>query len=136
MTVRDLQHQLIEDYGFIENRQERLGAIVDAARTQPTFSEDERNETHLVPGCTSRVWLIGEYTEGVCRFRSDCDSPMVRGLVALLCKSYDGVAPADAASTASAVLEELGVTRDLSPTRQNGLAAVRQRIAALARGWM
>lgn len=135
MTVAARQAELVENYRFIENKQERLGAVVDAARTLPHLPEPCRTAASLVPGCTSRVWLWGELDGGVCRFTADCDSPLVRGLVVLLAQCYDGVTPTDARTTECTVLAELDLWRDLSGTRQNGLAAVRQRIATLAAGW-
>jgi cysteine desulfuration protein SufE len=136
MSVTNRQKEIIANYDFIENYQERLGAIVDAARHLPSFEASLRTETNLVPGCTSRVWLTGECREGHCHFRADCDSPLVRGLVILLAQAYDGGTPAEVWATSPIVLEELGVWRDLTPTRQNGLTAVRQRIAELAQGWI
>lgn len=134
-TVNDNQQVLVEAYGLIENRQERLGAVVDAARDLARLPDEDRHEANLVPGCTSQVWLRATHTEGRCRFEADCDSPLVRGLVNLICQCYDRTTPADAAASEVTVLEELGFLRDLSPTRQNGLAAVQQRIRAHARSW-
>ena len=133
MTVSEKQQQLIDDYGLIENPQERLGAVVDAARQIPRFTESERSDDNLVPGCQSRVWLIGEFHDGRCRFRTDCDSPMVAGLVALQTQPYHDSVPDEIAAHPPRVLEELGLLRDLTPTRQNGLAAVHQRVVAFAR---
>lgn len=135
MTVIARQKEIIANYDFIENRQERLGAIIDAARHLPSFEESLRTDENLVRGCTSQVWLIGELQDDICHFRADCDSPLVRGLVVLLAQAYNGGTPSDVASTDPFLLEELGVWRDLTPTRQNGLAAVRQRIATLAQAW-
>lgn len=133
MSIANRQQALIDDYAIIENHHERLGAVVDAARERPRFSEDERTDDRLVSGCQSRVWLIAEYDGTTCRFRSDCDSPMVAGLVALQLAPYDGAAPADILATPPHVLEELGLLRDLTPTRRNGLAAVHARVEAFAR---
>lgn len=118
---------------MIEDRQERLAAVVDRARTVPRLPETERIDAHLVPGCTSRVWLVGTCDDGGCRFRYDCDSPLVKGLVSLLVDTYDGATPTEIISTEPTALQELGLLRDLSPTRQNGIGAVRQRIVELAR---
>ena len=56
------------------------------------------------------------------------DSPLVRGLVRLLCGIYDGATPGEVVAEEPVVLEELGILRNLSPTRRNGLTAMR-------RGW-
>ncbi len=132
MSVAARQDALIEEYGIIENHHERLGAVVDAARNRPRLSESDRTEDRLVPGCQSRVWLISEYDGTVCRFRSDCDSPLVAGLVALQLAAYDGAKPTDIVATPPRVLAELGLLRDLTPTRRNGLAAVQARLVAFA----
>lgn len=134
MTVAQNEQLILDDYLFIENPQERLGAIVDSTRHLPHFPEHDRTEANHVPGCTSKVWLTATEEADRWTFDSDCDSPLVRALVHLLCRAYTGVSTAEAATAKSTVLEQLGVTRNLTPTRLNGLAAVRERIAALATG--
>jgi len=93
---------------------------------------DERIDANLVRGCVSRVWLATGMEEGRCRFRIDADSPLVRGLVSLVCGIYDGATPGEVADEEPIVLEELGILRNLSPTRQNGLASVRRVLAQFA----
>lgn len=132
MTVSEKQTQLVEDLSFIEDRQERLAAVVDRARRRPPLPDSARTDAHRVQGCISQVWVLGELDAGVLRFSFDADSPLVKGLVALLVDLYDGAAPADIVATEPTLLADLGITRDLTPTRQNGLAAVRARIKAIA----
>ena len=97
----------------------------------PLRAED-RIDSNLVRGCVSRVWLAASMDEGRCRFRVDADSPLVRGLVRLMCGIYDRATPAEVAAEEPVVLEELGILRNLSPTRQNGLAAVRRALIDFA----
>lgn len=133
MSVSEKQAQLIEDLSFIEDRQERLAAVVDRARRRPPFPDAARTDANRVHGCISQVWVTGELREGALHFQFDADSPLVKGLVALLVDLYDGGSPAEIAATEPVLLTELGITRDLTPTRQNGLAAVRTHIREIAR---
>lgn len=133
MTSAEQQRQLIEDFSLIENRQERLAAIVDRARRLPPLPEAERTEANRVPGCVSQVWVIGDRRDGRCYFRCDADGPLVKGLVAFLCDYFSGATPAEIADDTTDPLAALGLLRDLSPTRQNGLAAVRAAIQAYAK---
>lgn len=128
VTLAEKQQQMIEDLAIIEDPQERLAAIVDRARKRPPLPESERNEDNRVKGCVSQAWVVGELREGRCHFRSDADSPLVRGLLALLCDFYSGGLPADVAATEPELFEQLGVARNLTPTRLNGLRSVRARI--------
>ncbi len=132
MTVAENQQTLLDEFHFIENPRERLGAIVDATRHLPHFPAAQRNDDNHVKGCTSQVWLIAENDDDKWYFRSDCDSPLVRALVHLLCRCFDGVTATEAKTAEITVLDQLGVTRNLTPTRLNGLAAARARITTLA----
>jgi cysteine desulfuration protein SufE len=132
VTLAEKQQQLIADYAIIPDPQERLAAVVDRARRRPALPETERTEAHRVRGCVSQAWVIGELRDGRCFFRSDADSPLVRGLLALLCDFYSGATPAEVAATEPALLEELGLARNLSPTRLNGLRSVRAKIREFA----
>lgn len=132
MTLADKQRQLIEDYAIIPDPQERLAAVVDQARRRPPLAETERTEANRVKGCVSQAWVVGEVRAGRCHFRSDADSPLVRGLLALLCDFYSDATPADVAATEPLLLDELGLARNLSPTRLNGLRSVRARIREFA----
>jgi cysteine desulfuration protein SufE len=133
MTLANRQQRLIEDLGLVPDRHERLAIIVERSRRLEPFSTDNKSPAHRVTGCQSTVWLIGErHPDGTLTFCCDADSPMVKGLVHLLCEFYSGATPAEIVATEPAFLDALGLARDLSPTRRNGLAAVRARIRAIA----
>jgi len=132
VTLADKQQQFIDDYAIIDDPQERLGAVVDRARRTPPLPDTERTEANRVKGCVSLAWVVGELRDGRCHFRSDADSPLVRGLLKLLCDFYSDAAPADVAATEPVFLEALGLARNLSPTRQNGLRSVRAKIREFA----
>ena len=132
MTLAEKQRRLIDDLSIIPDAQERLAIAVERARHLPPPAPGERVDANRVPGCVSTVWLTGEIRDGRLRLRADADSPLVKGLVALLCELYDDTDPAEAAAVEPVLLEELRLTQNLSPTRRNGLADVRARIRELA----
>ena len=123
---------MIEDLAIIDDPQERLSLVVDRARKRPPLPEAERTEAHRVKGCISQAWLVGERRDGRCYFRCDADSPLVRGLLVLLCDLYSDATPAEIVATQPALIEELGLARNLSPTRLNGLRSVRAAIRDFA----
>jgi cysteine desulfuration protein SufE len=79
------------------------------------------------------VWVVGELRDGHCYFRSDAESPIVRGLVALLCESFSGFTPRQIVESDADPLAALELSANLSPTRRNGLAAARLAIRDFAR---
>ncbi|WP_043589271.1 SufE family protein [Geminisphaera colitermitum] len=135
-SVAARQARLIEDLGIIENSQERLAAVVDRARGLAPLGEGERTEENRVKACVSAVWIaVSPAADGGMRVRGDADSPLVKGLIALLCEIYDGASAEEIVATEPVVLEQLGLLRDLTPTRRNGLAGARAHIKARAARW-
>ncbi len=133
MTLAERQQQLVERLRLIEDAHERLAAITARGKKWPALLEEERIDAHRVPGCVSRVWLVGSIEDGRCRWRMDADSPLVKGLVALLCETTDGATPAELAGFEPDIIAALGLDRQLSPTRLNGLQAVAETMRAFAR---
>jgi cysteine desulfuration protein SufE len=118
--------------GAMEDAHERLSVAASWKSTMRPLRQEERRDELLVRGCTSRVWLAAEMEETRCRFRVDADSPLVRGLIVLMCGIYDGATAEEVVSEEPLVMEELGILRNLSPTRRNGLAAVRRALVEFA----
>jgi len=123
---------LVEDFAPIDDVQERLSLIVDRARRVPPLPPSERTEANRVLGCISAVWLTAELRAGKLRFHTDADSPLVRGLVVFVADFFSDATPAEIAASDADPLSALDLLKNLSPTRRNGLTAVRQRIRALA----
>ena len=124
--------QLRDDLAVVDDPQERLMLLVDRSKRSPALPAAERIEANRVHACVSVVWLVPEMRGDVCVFRGDAESPVVRALVILLCEFFSGMAPAVIAASDHDPLETLDVTRNLSPTRRNGLAATRKTILEFA----
>lgn len=133
MTVSQRQSGLLENLLVLPDPQERLAYLVTEAARAPALAESERVPEIRVHGCISQVWLKRGFANGRCRFHSAADSPLVAGLVHLLCRIYDDAEPADILAVEPSLLETAGLWKNLSPTRQNGLQAVRREMADFAR---
>jgi cysteine desulfuration protein SufE len=132
VTLAEHQRALIAKLAIIEDAHERLAAITSRAKKWPVPAESERIDERLVRGCSSRVWLVGEVRDGRCHFRVDGDSTLMKGLAALLCEVYEGGTPEEVVAVEPEIIAGLGIDRMLSPTRLNGLAAVRNTIREFA----
>lgn len=133
MHPKDRQATLISRHSIIDDPHERLAALTSRKPPLLPLLPEERLESYRVPGCVSRVWLACSVENGRCRFRVDCDSAMVRGLVRVLCEIYDDATPQEIVEVEPTVFEALGIDRHLTPTRLNGLANVGKTIRDFAR---
>ena len=97
------------------------------------LSETERVDEHRVHGCESVVWLIAEQRGEHLHFRASSDARLLRGLLAVLLARVEGLPRAELASVDLVDwFNQLGLQRQLSPSRSNGLNAVLQRMRELA----
>ena len=134
VPLSEKQQRLLDELLIIPDSQERLAAIVARKNRLAAPAPADRTDASRVPGCVSTVWLTGgaDPATGRLRLQIDAESPLVKGLVSLLCELYDDTAPADAVAFEPTLLEKLNIAQNLSPTRRNGLAAVQARIRAIA----
>ncbi len=135
MSLAEKQGGIVARLSLIEDMHERLAALMSRAKKFPAPDAAQITEENRVQGCQSRVWLTGEFADGACRWRMDCEAPMVKGLVGLLCELYEGGTPDEVIAFEPTLIEDLGLARMVSGTRIAGLAAVRMRMRQLAAGF-
>lgn len=131
MTLAEKQRSLIDDLNVIQDPHERLNAVVLRGSSMK-LGEEHKMEANLVPGCVSRVWLQGELVQDRTHFACDAESPMVKGLAALLCDLYSDANAAEVVAVEPEIWSACAFTKMLSPTRLNGLANMRKKIREMA----
>jgi len=132
---QDIQ-DMIDDFAFLSDWEERYMHVIDLGKDLSPLSETEKTDINKVKGCVSQVWLVSETGDGndpVLTFRGDSDAHIVKGLVAVTLQIFSGrKASMIQALDASAILKELDLEEHLSPQRSNGLKAMIGRIKAEA----
>jgi cysteine desulfuration protein SufE len=118
------QQALIADLLQHEDLQERLAVIVERGHRVPHLPLIERSPERRVPGCASSVWLVAKMNGGFAEFRTDADSPVVRGLVFFVADFFNGSTRTEILLETADPLELVNLKRGLSPTRRHGLDAV------------
>jgi cysteine desulfuration protein SufE len=128
--------QLVENFELLGPWEERYRYLIDLGRKLPPMPESEKTEAAKVRGCMSQVWLKADLQPGPpprLTFHGDSDAHIVKGLIALLFKLYDGRTPQDiVALDVKAVFERLGLESHITLNRRNGFYAMVERIRSLA----
>lgn len=135
MTIEERQQEIVGEFADINDWMDRYGYIIDLGNALEPLPDELKTPDRLIEGCQSRVWLDATLdADGLVRFRADSDAIIVKGIISLLVSVLDGHTPDEILAADLHFIDEIGLSRHLSPTRSNGLVAmVRQmRVYALA----
>lgn len=133
MILEERKAALVEEITLIPDPYERLGYIVERGKNAAGLSEDLQMDSFKIDGCMSQLWVVPEFREGQCYYRSESDSAIVKGIASLLCDFYSGAKPEEVVATDADFLGEVGITQHLSPNRRNGLSRIVESIQRFAK---
>jgi cysteine desulfuration protein SufE len=123
----------LEAFQSAASWEQRARLLMQWGDRLPALSDEEKTDANRVHGCESQVWLIGSLQDGHWQFAASSDARLIRGLVALLLARVNGLSAAELQQVdLPDWFNQLGLSRQLSPSRSNGLNAVLQRMRELA----
>jgi cysteine desulfuration protein SufE len=127
----------IENFEFLEDWEERYNYIVDLGSRLPEMPAEAKNNETLVHGCVSNVWVTGRpYKDDPNRleFEADSDTPIVKGLVAILVMLFTGKTSQEVLDIdVDALFSRLHLDEHLSPNRHVGVYAMVEKIKGIAK---
>ncbi|NWB84915.1 SufE family protein [Pseudomonas gingeri] len=123
---------VLENFRHLAGWEQRARLLMQWGERLPSLNDADKTEANRVHGCESQVWLTGRLHDGQWQFAASSDARMIRGLVALLLVRVNGLS-ADELQQVDLPdwFNQLGLSRQLSPSRSNGLNAVLQRMREL-----
>ena len=124
--------QALEAFQSCQQWEQRARLLLQWGAQLDQLPEDLRTADNLVDGCETRVWLLLDQQSAPPRFQLASEARLLRGLLALLLLRIDGLSAEQIGSLdLSAWFAQLGLSKQLSPSRSNGLNAVLQRMHEL-----
>ena len=135
MSLPAAAQEALQAFSACPGWEQRARLLMQWGERLATLDEEQRTEDNRVSGCESQVWLVAERHGGRWRFRATSDARLIRGLLAVLLARVDGLNGDELQQVDLADwFAQLGLARQLSPSRSNGLHAVLRRMAELAAG--
>lgn len=133
MSLPDKARAALEAFTAAGSWEQRARLLMQWGERLEALDDAERGDANRVHGCESQVWLVVEMRNGHWHFRAASDARLIRGLLAVLLARVDGLSgPELAALDLADWFNQLGLARQLSPSRSNGLNAVLKKMAKLA----
>lgn len=130
--IHDAQREIVDEFAFFGDWTERYQYLIDLGRKLPPFPPEQMTDANKLQGCQSQVWMVVHGDASRLNIHAISDSTIVSGLIALLLRVYSGRSAQDILDTEPQFIDQLGLSKHLSPTRSNGLAAMLAAIKAHA----
>lgn len=131
-SVRQVQEQIVEDFGLFDDWMDRYRYLIDLGRALPPYPDQYRTDDWRVKGCINRAWLHGEARDGRVYYQASSESDIVAGLIALLLKVYSGRTPQEIVDNPPDFLQQIGVWDNITSNRVNGLNGMIALIRSVA----
>jgi cysteine desulfuration protein SufE len=128
MSIEEKQRAIIDDFSMFDDWMEKYEYIIDLGKELPQLTENQKDDTQIIEGCQSRVWLKSEYINNTMSFLADSDAIITKGIIALLIRVLNNETPENIASSDLFFIDEIGLKDHLSPTRANGLLSMVKRM--------
>lgn len=131
MSLPSAAQQALDDFAACPGWEQRARLLMHWGEGLEPLPE--RHEADRVHGCESQVWLNGEQRDGHWHFRANSDARLIRGLLAVLLARVNGLHAGELAALDIADwFAQLGLSRQLSPSRASGMNAVVQQMRRLS----
>lgn len=124
MTINEIQDELVEDFAFFSDWEEKYDYIIQLGKELPLIDEQYKKDENLIRGCQAKVWLHADYKEGKIFFTADSDAIITKGLVSMVIRVLSEHTPEEIAGTDLYFVDKIGLREHLSPTRSNGLLSM------------
>lgn len=131
-TASEAQDTIRDEFAFFGDWSERYQYLIDLGRKLPVFPDDRRIDAHRLHGCQSMVWIVASGDADRLDFAATSDSAIVSGLIYLALRVYSGRSANEIIATDARYIADIGLAKHLSPTRNNGLAALLAFVKATA----
>ena len=132
--MSDLE-SIIETFDFLSVWDERYLFLEELGGELGYLQSEQKTDGNIVHGCASNVWVIGYpgETDGLFIYEAEAEQPIIRGLVYLMLKIFEGKTPDEILDTnIDETLKRLGLDEHLSTQRHIGMYALVQKMKTIA----
>ncbi len=128
MTIGEAEKEIVEEFELFTDWMEKYENIIDIGKSVPLIDPKYKDESHLIKGCQSQVWLHSELKGDKIYYTADSDAIITKGLVGLVIRVLSGHTPEEIMKADMSFIDKIGLKEHLSPTRSNGLVAMIKQI--------
>ena len=120
--------QIVDTFEFLEDWEQRYQYLIELGEDLAPFPAERKTEENWVKPCMSTVHVYAEFVTGrpgTLRFRGDCDTAIIKGVLALLIDLFSNRTLEEIrALDVDRLFKQLRLAEHLSPSRHVGIYAI------------
>ena len=129
LMIREKLKTIKDEFSIFSDPRDKYVYLVDLAKMSNGISKEEQIEQNRIHGCTSQAWIIKESKGTNYYFKTDSDAMIVKGLLSLIERSFNGHSSDEIREIdGSKFLEAVGLDRAISSQRTNGFSSAINKI--------
>ncbi|AFZ47802.1 Fe-S metabolism associated SufE [Cyanobacterium stanieri PCC 7202] len=124
--------KIVQKFKRRENPKQKYEQLLWYAKKLEPLPDTAKTAENKVSGCVSQVYIIANTKDGQIFYQGDSDAQLVKGLVAFLIESLNGLTPQEIVTIEPDFIEETGLQASLTPSRANGFLNIFKKMQQLA----
>lgn len=78
MTINEAQKEVVEEFEDFTDWMDKYQMLIDLGNELNALNDKYKNDSNLIDGCQSRVWLQCDLVDGKLQFTADSDALIVK----------------------------------------------------------
>ena len=126
--MQKIQEEIISEFKIFHDWMEKYNYLIELGKDLPPIDSKYKTEDNLIKGCQVKTWFHSTFKDGKVFYDIDSKSMMIRGIIALLIRVLSNQKPEDIKNADLYFIDKTGLRENFSPTRENSLWKLVNRI--------
>jgi len=131
-SIEKIQKEIVEEFDLFDDWQDKYEHLIELGKEMELLPEKHKNESNIIEGCQSNVWIVAKFKNKKIKFLADSDAIITKGIISLLLRVFSGQSPLDILNANYNFIELIGLKKHLSINRASGLESMINKIKEYA----
>ena len=131
-SIAKIQKDIVDEFNLFDDWQEKYEHLIELGKEMEILPKKHKNESNIIEGCQSNVWIFAEFKNKKIKFLADSDAIITKGIISLLLRVFSEQSPLDILNANYNFIELIGLKKHLSINRASGLESMINKIKEYA----
>ena len=128
MSINVIQDQIIEEFSSFDDWLDKYEYLLTLGKKLEPLEDMFKTEEFMIKGCQSRVWIVTNIIDSKISIKGDSDGLIPKGILALIIRVFNNQSLSDINDAEIFFPEKTGLSKNLSPSRANGMISMIKQI--------